>query len=141
MEVTMSKEEIIAKKEVLIKMLTEYCQSNLDEEYEELCLKMVEKMSRKRTVPFISGRIDIWAASIVYAIGQINFLFDRSFEPYQSADDICKYFGTTKSSTSQKAKIIRDMFKLGYFDKDFSTKKVGESNPLKDIVEYLLNEE
>lgn len=129
-----NKDLIMEKKKLLIQLVSNFCDKNLDIEYKELCLKMIEKMSRKRTVPFLSGKIEIWAAAIVYAIGQINFLFDRSFEPYQSADDICNHFNTSKSTTSQKAKIIRDMFKLDYFDKEFSIQKLLDSNPLNDLV-------
>ena len=91
-------------------------------------------MSRKRNIPFLSGRIEIWAAAIVYALGSINFLFDKNFKPYATAEDICKYFGTTKSSTSQKAKVIRDMFGLEYWDKEFSISHMKESNPFSGFV-------
>jgi hypothetical protein len=78
--------------------------------------------------------IEIWAAAIIYAIGQINFLFDQSFLPYNSPDEICSYFHTSKSTTSQKARIIRDMFHLGYYDEEFSTKKMQDSDPMKNMV-------
>ena len=91
-------------------------------------------MSRKRNVPFLSGRINVWAAGVIYSLGQVNFLFDKSFKPYVSADDICNYFGTSKSTTGQKAKVIRDMFKLGYWDSEFATEMMKENNPLNDIV-------
>ena len=91
------------------------------------------KMARKRAVPFLTGKLEIWSASIIYAIGQINFLFDKSFEPYPTPDDICRYFGTTKSTTSQKAKLIRDMFKLRHYDNEFSTKKIKEDNHFNDM--------
>ncbi len=120
-------------KQIII-MTAEFCNQYLDDEYKQLCEKMVMKMSRKRNVPYLSGRIEIWAASIVYAIGQINFLFDQSFEPCVNADEICDYFGTSKSTTAQKAKIIRDMFKLGYWDDEFSTTRVQEDNPLSKLV-------
>ncbi len=122
------------KKNILIEQVSDFCDKNLDNEYKELCLKMIEKMARKRTVPFLSGKLEIWAAAIIYAIGQINFLFDKSFTPYQSADDICNYFNTSKSTTSQKAKLIRDMFKLNYYDKYFSTQKMSNSNPFNELV-------
>ena len=122
------------KAQRLIEMTAEFSNEYLDEDYKQLCEKLIRKMSRKRNVPFLSGRIEIWASAVVYAIGSINFLFDRSFEPYVSAGDICKYFGTSKSTTSQKAKVIRDMFKCGYWDKEFSTSKMMESNPLSDLV-------
>jgi hypothetical protein len=85
-------------------------------------------------VPFLSGRLEIWAAAVVYALGQINFLFDKSFEPYVSATDLCNYFGTSQSTTSQKAKIIRDMFKMRYFDDEFSTERMQKENPLNEFV-------
>jgi hypothetical protein len=85
-------------------------------------------------VPFLSGRLEIWAAAVVYALGQVNSLFDKSFEPYVSAAELCKYFGTSQSTTSQKAKIIRDMFKMRYFDEEFSTKRMQKENPLNEFV-------
>ncbi len=115
--------------ETLIQMTNDFCDQHLDEEYKALCEKMIRKMSRKRTVPFLSGRIEIWAAGIVYAIGGINFLFDKSFQPYISPTDLCEYFGTSKSTTGQRAKVIRDMSKLHYYDSEFSTANMRESNP------------
>ncbi|MFC6332606.1 DUF6398 domain-containing protein [Paenibacillus septentrionalis] len=38
-----------------------------------------------------------------------------------SVHEICEYFGTGQSTTSQKSNMIRDMFKMGYFGGEFST--------------------
>ncbi|MBN1455927.1 MAG: hypothetical protein JW945_06735 [Methanomicrobia archaeon] len=122
------------RKQKLSELTAGFCDSHLDEEYQQLCEKLIQKMARKRTVPFRSGRLEIWAAAIIYALGQINFLFDHSFEPYASADDICNYFGTSKSTTSQKAKLIRDMFRMTYFDDTFSTAHVRENDPFLNLV-------
>lgn len=131
----MKDKAIIAEKaQKLIEMTGGFCDDYLDEDYKQLCEKLIRKMSRKRNVPFLSGRIEIWAAAIVYAIGSINFLFDRSFDPYAGGDDICNYFSTSKSTTSQKAKGIRDMFKLGYWDREFSTSHMMEIGPFSNLV-------
>jgi hypothetical protein len=122
------------KKDALIEMTDGFADRYLDEEYKMLCRKLIEKMSRKRQVPFLSGRLEIWAAAVIYALGQINFLFDKNFEPYIGAADLCKYFGTSQSTTSQKAKIIRDMFKMKYFDEEFSTEKMQKENPFNEFV-------
>jgi Domain of unknown function (DUF6398) len=119
--------------ETLIQMTNDFCDHHADQEYKALCEKLIRKMSRKKVVPFLSGRIEIWAAAVVYAIGGINFLFDRSFQPYISAGDLCQYFGTSQSTTSQKAKTIRDMFKLNYYDEEFSTTKMKEQNPFTNV--------
>jgi hypothetical protein len=123
------KSAIEEKKKMLIEMTAKFCDDRLDEDYKQLCERLIEKMSRKRNVPFLSGKIEIWAAAVVYALGQINFLFDKSFEPYAGADEICDYFGTKKSTTSQKAKIISDMFKMYYWDDEFSTTRMIEKRP------------
>ncbi len=120
--------------QTLIEMTAGFSDEHLDEDYKQLCEKLIRKMSRKRTVPFLYGRIEIWAAAVVYAIGGINFLFDRSSEPHASADDICNYFGTTKSTTTQRAKVIRDMFKMEHWDNEFSTSRMMERNPFSNWV-------
>src|SRR5674536_85078 len=102
---TMSNRELVKqKKDALIEMTDGFADRYLDEDYKMLCRKLTDKMSRKRQVPFLSGRLEICAAAVVYALGQINFLFDKSFEPYVSATDIYNYYGTSQSTTSQKAK-------------------------------------
>ncbi|GAB7015852.1 DUF6398 domain-containing protein [Methanogenium cariaci] len=125
---------IAEKTERLIRMTGEYCDEYLDEEYKVLCEKLIRKMSRKRPVPFLSGRIEIWAAAVVYALGSINYLFDKSTKPYASPADICDYFKTKKSTTSQKAKGIRDMFDLYFFDEEFSTSREDEEDLYEDLV-------
>lgn len=129
-----NRELVQQKKDTLIQMTDGFADLYLDEDYKMLCRKLINKMSRKRQVPFLSGRLEIWAAAVVYALGQINFLFDRGFEPYVSATDLCDYFGTSQSTTSQKAKKIRDMFKMRYFNEEFSTERVRNENPFNDFV-------
>jgi hypothetical protein len=130
----MTKEEIKEKEQQLLEMIRVFCTEKLDDDYLRLCEKLIKKMGRKREVPFQRGKLEIWAAAVVYAIGSINFLFDKSFEPYMTADQICVYFGTKNSTVASKAKEIKDMFKLWYFNPEFSTERSAESNPLKDMV-------
>jgi hypothetical protein len=90
-------------------------------------------MARKRVAPFRTGKIENWAAAVIHALGTINFLFDKSCQPYVSVHDICDFFGTKQSTTTQRAKQIRDMFKLNYFDDDFSTESNKESSPFENL--------
>ncbi len=136
---TILKQKITEKKATLIEMVNFFCDERLNTEYKQLCEKLIQKMARKRSVPFLSGRLDIWAGSIIYAIGQINFLFDRSKAPHCSAADICNFFGINKSTTAQKAKIIRDMFKLKYWHPEFSTEKMLKDNPYSRIGFFYVN--
>lgn len=120
------------KNEILV--LTDgFCRKHANNEYAELANKLVTKMARKRAVPFLSGKPEIWAASIIHAIGTVNFLFDKNTKPYASLENIAEYFGTSKRTTSQKSKVIRDMFKMWHFDPEFSTEERIKNNPLNQI--------
>lgn len=94
-------------------------------------------MARKRSVPFLSGRTEIWAAAIVHSIGSINFLYDKKSKPNATYDTLVEYFGVNKTTTTQKSKLIRDMFKMHYWDSDFSTQANAKGNPYANLA--LLN--
>jgi hypothetical protein len=130
----MTKQEIKQKEQKLIEMTSAFCAQKLNNEYSQLCEKLVKKLGRKRDVPFQRGKPEIWAAAVVNAIGSINFLFDKSFEPYISTDQINEYFGTKNSTVSSKAREIKDMFNLWYYNPEFSTQKMAESNPFNQYV-------
>lgn len=126
----MEKEELKAREKKIAEMAIKYCKEYIDEEYALLCEKMVQKLGRKRTKPLERGRLEIWAAAVVYTVGTINFLFDKSFLPYVPSSDIYDYFGAKASTVNQKSGQIRQMLKLSYhWDKDFSTQYMVEHNP------------
>jgi Domain of unknown function (DUF6398) len=124
------KQRVQALQRQLTELTAAFCGQHADAEYEHLCKKLIDKMARKRAVPFLSGRLEIWAAAIVYALGSINFLFDKSSLPHATPDTICDFFQVSKRTITQKAKLIRDMLKLGYFDPEFSTEHMAKNNPL-----------
>ena len=131
----MKDEKTKNKQELLIQMVSSFCDEKLDEEYKQLSISLIEKMGRKHEVPFKRGKLEIWASAVIYALGQINFLFDKGFEPCLTADEICDYFGTKKSTVSNKANKICEMFNLNPFDKQFSTAHMLAETPSLDIDE------
>jgi hypothetical protein len=56
---------------------------------------------------------------VVYALGFVNFLFDRTTQPYLTADELCKCFGVSKSNGYAKSKVIRDAFGMMQMDPDW----------------------
>ena len=130
----MTKKEIKKREKKLLELTGTFCAQKLDDDYFHLCEKLVKKLGRKRDVPFIRGKIEIWAAAVVYVIGSINFLFDKSFEPYMTAEQISEYFGTKNSTVSNKARQIKDMFDMWHFSPEFSTQRMTETNPFNNMV-------
>jgi len=130
----MTKQEIKEKEEKLIELTRTFCDQKLDDDYKNLCEKLIKKLSKKRDVPFQRGKIEIWAAAVVYAIGSINFLFDRAFEPYMTAEQISKYFGLKSTTVANKAREIKRIFNLWHYNPEFSTQRMTENNPFNNLV-------
>jgi hypothetical protein len=127
------KEKLNVKKTELMNLTKAFSREYLNEEYDVVIEKLNSKMARKRTVPFLTGKIEIWAAATIHAVGTVNFLFDQDTEPYASVHDICNFFETKQSTITQKSKLIRDLFKMTYFDGEFATASVNKDNPLHDF--------
>lgn len=90
-----------------------FCELHLDEELTDFALKLCDKLAKKRTLDIGRGNVEIWAASIVYVIARLNFLFDKENEYVLEADTICDFFGTKKSTTGNKATVIEKACNLG----------------------------
>ncbi len=102
----------------IIALTDEVCGKHFSREYADLSRKMAAALSRKRPSPLASGRAKTWAAGIVYAVGQINFLFDKSQTPHLPACDLCALFSVNQNTaSSKKAKQIRDELKIHLFDR------------------------
>jgi hypothetical protein len=73
-------------------------------------------LSRKRPSPLTRGRAEVWACAVVYALGQMNFLSDRSRKPHMASEDLCRLFGVAPSTATNKAKQVRELLGMGTFD-------------------------
>src|SRR5690348_12268013 len=111
------------------------CLAVLDEEYADLARRAVAKLARKRPSPLRGGRRVTWAAGVVYALGQANFLFDPTSEPYATADQLSEAFGVAKSTIGSKAKQVRDLLRISPFSPEFQRADVAMWNPLIWIIE------
>jgi hypothetical protein len=130
----MDKHILKDKQQKILDLLKDFCAKKLDEEYFELSERLLKKLGRKRNPPIVSGQPRVWAAAIIHALGSINFLFDKSSDPYVSVDEINSFFELGKSTTGNKSKQIRNLLKLNRWDKEFSTKKMQDSNPFANFV-------
>ena len=96
-------------------LITAFCDQHLDADYKVICFHALDKLSRKRPFPFLTGRDQMWAAGIVYAIAQNcclignqhGLLFSKPKYHFTS-DEIAGAFGVSKGSASAKAKAIRE---------------------------------
>jgi len=111
------------------------CLEHLDVEYADLCRKVVGKLGRKRPSPLTRGDLGIWAAGVVYVVGQLNFVFDPAQTPHASADQLSGWLGVKKTTMANKARLIRDTLQLRDFDSEFMRRDLLEASPLAWLLE------
>ena len=119
----------------IVELTDAVCEEHLNADFAALSRKLAAKLARKRPSPIGRGKPEIWACGIVYALGTVNFLFDKSQSPHMRADELCAAFGVSKSSGSNKAKLIRDMFDMYQMDPNWSLPSLIDKNPLVWMLE------
>ena len=102
--------------EAIVAQTDSFCKEHLTDEHADLCRKLAAALCRKRPSPLLSGSLNTWACGIVYAIGSLNFLFDKSNPHYISAADLAGAFGLARNTAGAKAKTIRDALHIDTFD-------------------------
>ena len=115
--------------EELIDMTDAFCREFLNEEYVELCRKLVSALARKRPSPLLRGRLETWASGVVRTIGWVDFLHDPSQTPHVSLLSIDEAFGIAKSTGAAKLKTIRTMFRIHQFDPKWTLPSKMDDNP------------
>ncbi|HSU15588.1 DUF6398 domain-containing protein [Longimicrobium sp.] len=124
-----------ARYDEIVAVTDAFAAAHLDAEYAALAREMAAVLSRKRPSPLAGGRARSWAAAIVYALGQINFLFDPGNQPFLEARELCRLMEVSQGTASTKAADIRKMLKIGYFDSRWSLRKLVEESPLTWLFE------
>ena len=129
-------ESLLHDCEEIFKVTDSFCAEHLDAEYRQLCRKLIAKLARKRPSPLARGDLRIWAATAIYVVGSLNFLFDRSQEIFMTGDQISDLTGVPKSTLANKARQVRELLKLQQFDPDLSRRSLLESSPFAWMVEF-----
>ena len=121
--------------EAVVALTDAFCKERLTDEYADFCRKAAAALCRKRPSPLLSGSLNTWTCGIVYAIGSINFLFDKANPLYISAADIAGAFGLAPSTAGSKAKAIRDALHIGTFDWHWSVPSRVDDYPGAWLIE------
>lgn len=132
---SLSVPEAMQARYVEITALTDaLCLEKLNEEYAQICREMTATLARKRPSPLTSGHARSWACAIAYTVGSVNFLFDKSQTPHLRADDLCTWFGLSKSTGGNKSSQIKQMLKIGLMDMQWMLASLMEQNPIAWMV-------
>jgi hypothetical protein len=107
-----------------------FCREHLNADYRELALRMSAALCRKRPSPLASGQPRTWACGVIYVLGQVNFLSDRSTQPSMTMADLCALFGVGQSTASAKARVISQALGTHQLDPNWLLPSFLDQNPL-----------
>jgi len=110
-----------------------FCEEHLDEELYGYALELCDMLGRKRKISITRGKKEIWAASIIYVIARLNFLFDPESEFFLSGDTVCDFFGTKKSTVGNKATQIEKACNLGLGAEGLCSPEISDALTLVEL--------
>ncbi len=130
--------KITPYKEKKIKQnLKNFCRDQLNKEYYNLCDDLFfDIVLENWTFDMEKYESNLWCASIVYAVGSINFLFDNSFKPFISQKDLSDYFEVDIKLMKINGRFIKNELDIKYFDDLYTTKYLNERNPFHKYIYY-----
>ena len=123
------------KYDEIVTLTDRFCQQHLTEEYRDLCRRMAAILCRKRPSPLVTGKPNTWACGIVYAVGRVNFLFDKSQTPHMRADELCPHFSLSPKTGSAKSTAIMELLKIGPMDPKWTLPSRLADNPMAWLIE------
>ena len=117
-------------------MTDQFCRRHLNDEYAELARIAIAALCRKRPSPLRSGRPETWGCAVLYALGQVNFLSDKSSAPYMTMQELCEHFGIAASTGGNKAKVVREALGIRSFDHRWTLPSLLEKSGMAWMVEW-----
>ena len=110
-------------------LIISFAGKNLSSEEAAICLHIWEKLGRKQKIDITRTRANIWAAAVVWSFCRANFKYEEGI----TLDVLCDFFVTRKSTVVNKASEICKMFKIDFFNPEFTTERIEEMNPLNSL--------
>ena len=115
------------KTKEVTELVESFCKLYLTGELTACALRLCDKLGRIRKLDIARGKKEIWAASIVYVIARVNFLFDKANDDFLTSEIICDFFNTKKTTTGNKATTIEKTLNIGIGDTNYCTTEIIES--------------
>ena len=117
------------KYDPIASLIRDFCRQHLNEDYEVLCLRLLEDLCSQQPSPLRRGRVNTWAAGILYAIGSNNYLFDKSQKVHMTAGELAAPFGLAASTAANKANEIARLCDVNHLEARWVLPELAEQLP------------
>lgn len=107
----------------MLEITDRFARDHLDEEYRDLARALLGRLARKRPSPLARGDERIWAGTVLYVLGQLNFLFDPRSTLHMTGNALAAAVEVPQQTLANKAKVVRDLLRLRPLDREFSRRE------------------
>jgi len=121
--------------EELIALTARFSEEHLDDEYGALCAKLIRRLARKRPSLLETGQTRVWVGAVLYAVGDVNFLFDPAQHPHMKFDELSRVTGVSKSALSTKARLIMNLLRIMPLEPEYYRREMLQQNPFAWMIE------
>ena len=106
------------KKIQLTALVRDFMEDNFDEKPISKALYIIDELSQEINVPFVKGKLNLWACAIIYCVSKE---MQHNSDSVVSLDDICAYFKTKKALVLKRSGRIEEIINSDdeYFEKYF----------------------
>jgi len=119
----------------LIALTDAYCEDLLDEEFTMLARRMTRALVAQSKSLVTSGHAGTWAAAIIYALSEVNQIFEDNIMGYHHDPDIlCAAFKRSLNTTGTRARRIRKRLGIGTLDPDWTHSTHRATDPRTNLV-------
>ena len=119
-----------ARVDEIVALTTAFAVENLDDEYATLCRRMAVALAGLRSSPIARGAARTWAATIVHAVGWVNFLGDPSQVPHMTTAELAARMGVGQSTIALRFGEVREALDLMRMDPQWTRPSRLMDNPL-----------
>jgi len=123
MKISKKESQLVDIQQLLVNFFNNY----LNENYLNYCQKLCKRLKRRKKLNVARGKAEIWAASIVFVIARVNFLFDKESKNFITPDTVCDFFKTKKHTTSNKASEIQKVCKIEFGDEELCDAVISDA--------------
>ncbi|MBY0755678.1 transcriptional repressor TCF25 family protein [Clostridium sardiniense] len=112
-------DELNVRVEEIINNINNFCSKVLDDEYSEICAKLIEVLANNEDNKLSRGKSNTWSAGIVHSIFFVN---DTLNKRGLRMDELADFFEVSEGTIGSKSREIRKLLNIDKTSKEWKVK-------------------
>ena len=123
-------------------IIVNFCNENLNKEFTEKSIEILDKVEEANAEILETSRTDIWAASILNIVLDMNGVFNKKHAMYMTKKDFSQKIGVSAGTIKNKAEAVKEILNIQENDARVMISSANESaEKVEDKKETVAKEE